>query len=135
MKILNDQAEVEKENDLRMRLMCAVIDSIGPEEVKESLNQGLDLLHDNLPARLFIQLGYETYLVRTNQKGHLQEVYDEIKVLLKKDQTATIAEGHEGEEALKHANMLLPFLALTLGVGSIMAFVIHNKIQRVKESN
>ncbi len=132
MKILNEQAELKEKNNLRMQLMCEMVGVLGPEGASEKLNEGLDLLHDNLPACLFIRVGYETYLVRTSQKGNPGEAYDELIGL---DQKETIDSGQEGEKALRRANMPFPLLALTLGAGSILGYILHNKIQRVKESN
>lgn len=135
MKILNDYDEIRDKNNFRMQMMCAMVSALGSEGVEESLSQGLDLLHDNLPAHLFIQLGFQAYLVRTGQEGNPGEVYDEIKALLKIDVTETIEKGYRGEKALERARMPFPFLALTLGIGSVMGFIVHNKIQLIKESN
>lgn len=132
MKILDEYTEKLDKNNSLMQLMHAIVIALGPEKVEEQLSQGLDLLADNLPARLFVQLGFQIYLVSTDNPG---EVYAEIIALLKKDQAATIAEESRGEKSLLDAKMSLPFLCLSLGVGSVMAFILHNKIQRIKESN
>ena len=135
MKILNAQAEIRDKNNLCMELMCEMVGVVGLEGVIVSLDQGLELLHDNLPARLFTQLGFQTYLVRTSQKGNPGEVYDKLRALLKEDQDTTIDEGQAGEKALRRAHIPFPLLALILGAGSVMGFTLHNKIQRIKESN
>lgn len=135
MKILDEYAEKLNKNNSRVQLMHAIVVSLGSEKVEEQLSQGLDLLMDNLPARLFVQLGFQIYLTSIGSLSNSEEVYDEIVALLKKDQATTIAEGCKGEKLLMDAKISLPFLCLTLGAGSMMAFILHNKIQRIQESN